>query len=52
MSVGIRYRIGRWLEDNPITRRLVLRFEGIGPTGKHLYTNRVGGWMIAKETDQ
>lgn len=46
MSGGIRYRIARWLEDNRLTRRLVLRFEMIGPTGKRIYKNRVGGWLV------
>ena len=49
MSGGIRYRIARWLEHNPLTSRLVLRFEGTGPTGRHIYKNRVGGYTITKE---
>lgn len=51
MSVGIRYRIARWLEDNRITRRLVLRFEWVGPTGKRVYVNRVGGWLITEREE-
>lgn len=52
MSGGIRYRIARWLEDHRLTRRFVLKFDRIGPTGKRLYVNRVGGWFVTERANR
>lgn len=52
MSGGLRYKIAQWLERNPLTRRLVLRYEGQGPTGRPIYRNRVGNYTTTRNNHQ
>lgn len=47
MSGGLRYRVAYWAERH--VPRLVLRLEWITPTGRHVYTNVIGKYMITRK---
>lgn len=51
MSPGILYSIARWLESHRLTRRIVLKFHRVGPTGKRLYLNRIDRVVIMERED-